>query len=395
MKHFDHIFFGNSDLFSSFWNANQAFPKSLSRFGRVLYIPYNFTLPRTLRYDHDLNMLKKIFKGIKIINIQENLFIYYPLPGIHFGIKDGRLFSLKDKVIAVSMNNFFSKIQTRFRSLISRNTIIWSTSIHTHLIKKIFPDNLVIYYVYDDWRYYKHTNIEFVEKNEKKISKLCDYVLTVSQVLTKRFKTYKARVIQSHIGVNIDFTTYNFKPQIDTNITNLGSNIIGFLGRLDNYVDFELIKLILKKFPLSKIVIVGPIKHNLEFVKYNNLHKIINLGLLPSVGIEDVPNVVYSFDICILPFKKNEITEAGDPMKMYDYVISGKPIVAIKVNKDMEKFTKFAYLCENQNDFIEAISRILKGRSKHVQYKQRIDFLKKYNWDNTVLEVLENIKDKE
>jgi hypothetical protein len=42
----------------------------------------------------------------------------------------------------------------------------------------------------------------------------------------------------------------------------------------------------------------------------------------------DMPAYLYNFDVCLIPFLKNKVTEAVDPVKLYEYLSSGKPVVA-------------------------------------------------------------------
>ena len=43
---------------------------------------------------------------------------------------------------------------------------------------------------------------------------------------------------------------------------------------------------------------------------------------------KDMPNYLIKFDVCLIPFKKNKVTEAVDPVKLYEYFSLGKPVVA-------------------------------------------------------------------
>jgi len=46
------------------------------------------------------------------------------------------------------------------------------------------------------------------------------------------------------------------------------------------------------------------------------------------VGYDELPHYVGHFDACLLPFKVNPLTQAASPVKLYEYLASGKPVAS-------------------------------------------------------------------
>ena len=384
-----HIFLGDSLYNQSKWNSDIAFPSSLSRYGEVIYIPSNFTILRSLFKvkDEKRILYNYLFKGKKEENISDFLKICYMPPLFHIGQAKSSFFKIKESIYEIEFTRLVNNIKNICKSKNYSEAIIWSTSLHTHMLREVFPYNKIIYYVVDDLRYYSHKDYDFVEKNEIKNAKKCDHVVTISENLTKRFKRYNANVIESSIGI----TTCDHELKEIPAIRELGNTLIGFIGNLANHVDYGLLQSIVDTFSHSKLIIVGPLEKNVSELAKNGLNNRKNILCIDSVNIQRLFDILYSLDVCILPFKINKITEASDPMKMYDYIHSSKPIVAVKVNENMVRFAPFSFLCKERIDFITYLDKILKKNYISASAKERNAFLDSHSWDSIVGDILKTI----
>ena len=381
-----HIYLSGGLYDKSEWNSSSAFSLALSNLGQeVLFIPYNFTVLRGFKNKYEKYELLSYLYGKRQLKINNNLKIILLPPLFHFGLKEGSLFKIKLYFYLKEFNRFIKNL----RKIISiekeyYNANIWTSSPLAHVVKKNFPNNKVIYHTVDDMRKLSSTNFNFFERNERLCAQNCNYVLTVSEYLTKRFHSIGANVIQSSIGLN----------RVDTNtihplneIRNIGNSLMGFIGKMANFIDFELIYKILNVFNDSKLIIVGPKNHNYKYLPVF-LRNNKNVILFDSYPESELPNVAESFDICLLPFKINEVTKASDPMKMFDYIRSSKPIVAMYVNSNMERYRNYVSLCNNQKDFIDNIRKILEDK---LYFNDRSSFIKEYTWESIVMKVLNQL----
>ena len=67
------------------------------------------------------------------------------------------------------------------------------------------------------------------------------------------------------------------------------------------------------------------------------------LAALPNVHLygpqpyADLPAWLERFDVCIIPFKINQVTEATDPVKFYEYLAQAKPVVTTRL-PELERY---------------------------------------------------------
>jgi GT2 family glycosyltransferase len=71
-----------------------------------------------------------------------------------------------------------------------------------------------------------------------------------------------------------------------------------------------------------------------------------------------MPAYLHHFDACIIPFKVNAITEATDPVKFYEYISQGKPVVAPRM-PELYAYRDYLYIADNHDDFIRKVDLAL------------------------------------
>ena len=88
------------------------------------------------------------------------------------------------------------------------------------------------------------------------------------------------------------------------------------------------------------------------------------LEAMPNVRLEGqqpyalMPAYLRRFDVCIIPFKVNPITEATDPVKFYEYVSQGKPVVATAM-AELAPYGEYLYIAADHDDFLAKVDQAL------------------------------------
>jgi glycosyltransferase involved in cell wall biosynthesis len=78
--------------------------------------------------------------------------------------------------------------------------------------------------------------------------------------------------------------------------------------------------------PHAAFVLVGPVKRHL--VDIHELEDLPNVYLLPPCAYAEVPAILATFDVCLIPYRVNAYTEGLSPIKLYECLALGKPVVA-------------------------------------------------------------------
>lgn len=110
--------------------------------------------------------------------------------------------------------------------------------------------------------------------------------------------------------------------------------IIGMTGVLNERVNFMLITELARKHPEWSFVVIGPFADGpIDVRSIQTLQQLPNVHLLGPRPHDRLPMYIRSFDVCIIPYVKNSLNEHCSPLKMYDYLASGRPIVSSDISE--------------------------------------------------------------
>jgi len=340
-------------------------------------IPYRF---RKLRQQHLAEELGK--KGHRIFYV-DNRFVtkhnYAP------GYTIAKAF---DNVYIVKLNSprdvsIYHQIPTPSeieKMLLSLRRLINDARILNPVIKIDHPfwtyvckhlDYPVIYDCMDDYEGFDITG-KHIPQLEKKLIEECDLTLVCSDILSKKISKYKPKKLL----LLKNACEYEHFAQA-THITNKNNvkPVIGFFGAISEWIDDELVKKIAQHFPQSSITLIGEVQNN--SVKNIALeHK--NVILLGEKPYDILPDYLKTFDVCIIPFKVNIHTVLINPVKMYEYFASGKPVVTTAIT-EIQQFKDVLYYSSSPQEFIANIKKALKENDKRLVY-QRQEIARANTW---------------
>jgi len=233
-----------------------------------------------------------------------------------------------------------------------------------------YKEKLVVYDCVDD--FYK-----FWGSNEDMLTRKADIIITTSKILyDRKIKQKGEDVYLISNGFNEDFLNVDNKPFLEDLSKYEGKIKIGYIGALANWFDYELLFNLAFLFNKYEFILIGQEFHTMpEGIKQEGYKNIHWLGLKPHSQLKYYINAM---DVCIIPFKKNEITEATDPVKLYEYLAVGKPVVATRLTT-IKNFESHVYLAEGFKEFTEKINIAMSER-KEVDVNLRKNYIKQFTW---------------
>ena len=246
-------------------------------------------------------------------------------------------------------------------------------------LKELLKPSVYIYYCRDflqGFNYWKkHTPVL-----EPRLIKKADIVVTNSFYYADYCSRFNKNTHYIGQGCNVELFDANRKFIVPEDVKNISSPVIGYVGALDAArLDETIIEKIALTQPEWNIVLVGPED---AFFKKSRLHLIPNIHFIGAKPIESLPDYINTFDVCINPQLKNEITKGNYPLKIDEYLALGKPVVSTKTLA-MKLFEPYAYLAEEPADYIPLIEKALKENNEEKK-QQRIAFAREHTWKNSV-----------
>ncbi|MDM0977500.1 glycosyltransferase [Clostridium perfringens] len=175
-------------------------------------------------------------------------------------------------------------------------------------------------------------------------------------------------------------------------IVNKRKPIIGYYGALAKWFDYKLIEQLAKEREDYEIVLIG-MDYDGSYDQ-SNLKYYSNISYLGMIDYKDLINYSRYFDVCIVPFIKNDITDSTSPLKIFEYMALEKPIVTTDINE-----CKNYESCLVSKDYDEFIRNIDKALKLEIDNKEYFNILRREaeenTWDNRAELIKEAIKNLE
>ena len=349
--------------------------------GKILavdYLPLNFK--RALRNYKEgivlnINNSKTVKRGLtyKVSKISDKLYVY---TDADFWLRPKS--SLKRiKKIAIDLN--------------FGDFVLWSYYPFAASYWGKMGQKMTIFEAVDSWllhsSYSKYT--DKLKIAYEKIKNETDLIFVVSKNLTNFFDD-QPNVYWIPNGV--DNKHYNKKfSLINRDISDIPKPIIGYIGVVQEKVDFKLLEYIADNNLDKSLVIIGPVWTEQEKAK-EELSQKKNVFFLGYKKYNEALQYIQQFNVGIIPHKTAGFSATTNPMKMYEYLSCGKPVVATS-NIGTENVADMISVAKDYESFNKAINEALEKDNTDAQEKRK-EFVKKFSWFNTVSKMLDLISNK-
>jgi GT2 family glycosyltransferase/glycosyltransferase involved in cell wall biosynthesis len=238
--------------------------------------------------------------------------------------------------------------------------------------------NRLAYDCMDDWRNWttKPHISAFALAEERRLASEADLTVTTSAALQKQLEEDSGRAVL-RIRNAADFEFFQNAP----NAALLGSTrrpLIGYYGAIAEWVDLQLIAELARMRPQYSFVLIGEV-HEVDVAV---LRRLSNVHFLGEQNYRMIPSYLASFDVCLLPFVLSKLTRAVDPVKIYEYLSQGKPIVSTPLPEVCD-YADLVYLAKGATEFAAQIDKALQEDNPE-RRESRISFAKANNWSERV-----------
>ncbi len=219
--------------------------------------------------------------------------------------------------------------------------VLWLTHPLQAWALDAFPQrSLACYDWTDDWAAFDVLPVDDrrdLEAANEMVLRRVDLVFAVSQALYERARTVNPRTWELPNATDtavIGRAAVN--GPIDGAVAALPRPRIGYVGQIADKLDYDLIGRVAERRPRWSFIFVGNVWEN-HRQEVEALAARPNIHFLGRRAYAELPNIMRGFDLCFLPHRLTPLTQSMDPIKLYDYLATGKPIVGTPV-AGMERF---------------------------------------------------------
>ncbi|HYJ32729.1 MAG TPA: glycosyltransferase [Candidatus Binatia bacterium] len=156
----------------------------------------------------------------------------------------------------------------------------------------------------------------------------------------------------------------------------------GFFGVIDERMDLDILRHLAAERPEWTFVMVGPVAK----IDRSALPWGANLRYMGQQPYHDLPGYLAGWDVCLMPFAKNEATRFISPTKVLEYMAADRPIVSTSIEDVAEPYRDIVFLGDGPEGFLEACERALaQSEAERASRRARArEVLAGTSWDETV-----------
>jgi glycosyltransferase involved in cell wall biosynthesis len=158
---------------------------------------------------------------------------------------------------------------------------------------------------------------------------------------------------------------------------------IGYLGAIAPWFDFEAVERLALAHPEWEVALVGPVVLGVE-KEVERLTDLPNVSHGAPVTYDDVPRVLSSFTVGIIPFRLNALTRGVNPNKMYEYLAMGLPVVSTAFSSEVSRYPELVETSQRSDGFVrscEGFVSLAKDGSRLTAHRRRaVEIAARHDW---------------
>jgi glycosyltransferase involved in cell wall biosynthesis len=211
-----------------------------------------------------------------------------------------------------------------------RRPILWAYVPQAEVLVRPLEPQLVVYHCVDDMAAQAGIDASSFRAAEERFAGRADLVLASAPALAERLRGLSRNVVEVPNVADTELFSKALRPgTIDPAIVALPSPRIVFTGAIvATKLDFELLLELARARRAWSFALVGPIGPGDPRTDASRLAAEPNMHLLGPRAYGELPDVLRGADAGLIPYSINELTGSIFPMKVYEYLAAGLPVVA-------------------------------------------------------------------
>ncbi len=219
----------------------------------------------------------------------------------------------------------------------------------------------IVYDCMDEWDSFPGMKGELVAAEERLVGDADLVTVSARRLLDK----WQGRAAHVELVRNAADFAHFAAPQTTHLLDDVTRPVVGYFGAIAPWFDVALLAEAAKQRPQYSFVVVGGVFD----VDVAPLKALPNVHLLGQQPYANMPAYLHDFDVCTIPFVVNEITAATDPVKFYEYISLGKPVVSTHM-PELEPFAELLYLADDTEDFLRKLDLAVAEKDESLRVRR-------------------------
>jgi glycosyltransferase involved in cell wall biosynthesis len=340
-----------SDLFwDEHWCSEQQLMSRLSKRGRVLYVERPVSLLSFFTGSSDAPVGRQIWRWLTggIRNETSTLTILTPPP----------VLPLRYVGVVNAVNEWvrLRSIKRALRQLGAKRPVLWIYAPDAGRLVGKAGEAFSMYYCADDWAASDQwwNSAKDIRARELELGTNVDLIVGTSTKIVKRWKENREDVILVSNGADVTLFKKARDPKLNIpdDLRSIPEPRVGCVGFVDGRFNAKLYETLATWKPEWNFVIVGPL--NESKLDISRLRQMSNVHFLGGRTVAEIPAYLKGFNVCTIPYICNRLSESIFPLKLFEYLAAGRPVVATAL-PELRPFSEYLRIADSPQAFLQAL----------------------------------------
>lgn len=271
---------------------------------------------------------------------------------------------------------------------------------YLYLSDRLRPDAL-LYYNMDDYSLYWTGRENAVRRLERRAVVESDLAVFCARVRADEFRSAAPEASDHIIHLPHGAPAAAIAPfpqdrpaDPPTDIAGLPRPLLGFVGSLEDRLDWELIEDVARRFPEGSVVLIGrePLKSREPWYQaYSRVAALRNVHIIGWRDQAELCGYNASFDVCMIPYRREHpFNRVACPTKIMDYMATSRPVVSTAL-PECRLYADLFEIAESNQAFLESIGRIVASGSDDGRAALRWERARSATWERTAAKLLQSL----
>lgn len=227
-------------------------------------------------------------------------------------------------------------------------------------------------------------NPALVDEMELELARKADMVFATAEGLSERLRTVNPRAMFLPNGANYELFQQAAEPgDVPEDMQGITGPVFGFVGALQECIEYGFVTSAAKARPEWNFVWIGRENPGVDLSGMRALPNVRFLGLKPH---DQLPRYIACFDACLNLFASSALSKDVSPLKFYEYLATGKPIVSTPQPDQIMQFAPLLHIARTAGEFETACAAALEDTDP-ARKAARMEEGRKSSWDARVEEM--------
>jgi len=335
--------------------------KVLAERNTVVWINYHGTRrPRAGRHDlsGSWSVLSRVARGVR--SVSPSMVQMTPL--VIPGARSAAARMLHERMLILQIRRAIASVEDGNRRPIQ----VWSFAPDVPFLVGRLNEECFVYYCVDDYTQFEGFDTQRIAQAESELLQCADVVVTSSEPLWECKRQQREDAVLLRHGVDYEHFAQAWRspPARPESLRGLLGPIFGYFGLIHHWVDVDLLAAVARRRPDWSFVLIGDCKVDVTAVR-----RLSNVRLIGRRPYNELPAYCAAFDAALMLFRQNAMTRCVNPIKMYEYLAAGLPIVSTPL-PEANRYSQAIRFADSPEAFIQECEATLRethpDRNRHI-----------------------------